>query len=931
MAPSVKAKKGGLTLDKLASYDDVITDALVDKVRYWTTIRKNRGGRFSATRGLHEDDIEEILRNTVIIDKDPAHAVKQLLALPGMTKYYRALPDEKDRDHFARHLSRYVKIYMPDCPFEVTTTNRYTISEHEASVTARKPIKPREEIKYLTGVQVAMTEEEEKKLELERKDFSLVISSRKKTRSLFLGPARFANHDCDANARLSTKGYDGMQIVAVRNIDVGEEITVSYGEDYFGEDNEECLCATCERRVTNGWAPYKRVESEDDEEEGEKKEQGNQEENGVKSGNEMEIEKEKDLEEEKKEKERETATETTEESPLGSPDAAQELIAAPSSGQKRKPELDAESSQNTHQSPKRPRVTYVPFYQRYEPPVQQPTPPPSQPSQRRIGLRATSPYISPPHENRTAESEAALRAYIGDTSGLRKDLHILSLPKKKYPRYSDLIESWTTPEPLPPQYLLTTKISDSDTGGASSGGESFSAGESPKSTPSTAATSVDEDAGLSSSNPGSSFSGTATVTVSDTVDVPPTLGVATLQTTIATTTATAPIAESDSELSEPPSAHELDAVALSLATASRPASPPPKTAPLVPRTTRSRAHYVQTHFGTPMPSAHPSPSLSLSLSSSFTPNPRKPGDYIYSASLLRGRYSRWVECGTCDEFFVQHDAIQTKKECPRCERHSVLYGYVWPKTDREGRGDTEVRVTDPRSVERFLGHEEEKRVKKGRSLRERMEARRREIRRREREVWERGRREYGESSSEESEEEDSENESSESDEEERVVVRGVLVKAPRQSSGKGTKKPATTPATTPATAKRIAKTRTPGSAASPLEPKTKGAPASARGRASATPSNKSTSTSTASAPTSSAKRSTRHSTGGNSTAKSDYHPNTARSTRSTTKSSDAAPNNSTRKRKSVGTVETVGKRKRGAGNVAEDVAAAVGIARKRSR
>jgi [histone H4]-N-methyl-L-lysine20 N-methyltransferase len=35
MAPS-KAEKRGLTLEKLASYDDVITDALVDKVGYGT-------------------------------------------------------------------------------------------------------------------------------------------------------------------------------------------------------------------------------------------------------------------------------------------------------------------------------------------------------------------------------------------------------------------------------------------------------------------------------------------------------------------------------------------------------------------------------------------------------------------------------------------------------------------------------------------------------------------------------------------------------------------------------------------------------------------------------------------------------------------------------------------------------------------------------
>jgi histone-lysine N-methyltransferase SUV420H len=33
MAPKEQEKKGGLTLEKLISYDDVITDALVDKVR----------------------------------------------------------------------------------------------------------------------------------------------------------------------------------------------------------------------------------------------------------------------------------------------------------------------------------------------------------------------------------------------------------------------------------------------------------------------------------------------------------------------------------------------------------------------------------------------------------------------------------------------------------------------------------------------------------------------------------------------------------------------------------------------------------------------------------------------------------------------------------------------------------------------------------
>jgi histone-lysine N-methyltransferase SUV420H len=41
MAPS-KAEKKGLTLEKLASYDDVITDALVDKVGFNTARARQR-------------------------------------------------------------------------------------------------------------------------------------------------------------------------------------------------------------------------------------------------------------------------------------------------------------------------------------------------------------------------------------------------------------------------------------------------------------------------------------------------------------------------------------------------------------------------------------------------------------------------------------------------------------------------------------------------------------------------------------------------------------------------------------------------------------------------------------------------------------------------------------------------------------------------
>lgn len=543
---------------------------------------------------MHEDDVADRIRRHAIWDKDPVEAVQELLKLSGLRKFMAGMKDEKDQEQFKRHLRRYVNIYMPDCPFEVTTTNRYMITEHEASITARRDINPREEIKYLTGVQVAMTEEQEQKLELARKDFSLVISSRKKTRSLFLGPARFANHDCDANARLSTKGYDGMQIVAAKPIEAGDEITVSYGEDYFGENNEECLCNTCEERGVNGWAPMKRIEESEDEEED---------------------------------------------------DIAQE-----EQSNKRKSEsLDDDSS--------------------------------LEPTPRKKG-RFTK--RSPQPKQRASEQ---LRE-----ATLRKAHSTSSLP------VSNIEGSITTSPPkardirnLQRDGLLTPLTMSLDENSSSRDTSPQSLAHSPKSAQSTDATSVDEDhspeslpnikveAGVLHENPA--------------------LGVATLMTQ--TTTVNAPLPffpfpddDSTSDLSDLSDSLELDSEHEQIVKR--------KYRPTL-RTTRSKSNNNhQDRIGTP---------VDLTLEEGWIENKRKRGDYMTSSARLSAKYSKWVECQTCDEMFVQADGYQTRKECPRCERHSKLYGFRWPKTEKEGKHDKGERVLDHRTVSRFVDPDEERELK----------------------------------------------------------------------------------------------------------------------------------------------------------------------------------------------------------------------------
>jgi len=528
------------------------------------------------------------------------------------------LKDDKEREQFRRHLRRYVSIYMPDCPFEVTTTNRYTINEHEASITARRDIQPREEIKYLTGVQVAMTEEQESALELARKDFSLVISSRKKTRSLFLGPARFANHDCDANAKLSTKGYDGMQIVAAKPIMEGEEITVSYGEDYFGDDNEECLCNTCESRQVNGWAPMKRVEDDEDEEEDEE-------------GNE--------------------------------PQEEETIIGEESYKFRNKRKYDATNETS-----------------------------PNSPPAKRTKLEAKGKPTSPLKRDISSNLRATAKSLGSAASPLRQELPVSSIEDPA----SNLASSQISRQIRSQQRVGLLGLSiDSANSTRSTSPQSLLASGSPKSAHSTDATSIDED-----------VTGTEDHKIKlhpDIIHTKPALGVATIRDVI---TVTEPLwtslfaDETSSELSELSDSLAVDDVAQEVVKRKRPRTPPAL------RNTRSTSrNEAQLRIGTPVSEHNPD--------DGWIENWRKPGDYMVSRSRLSGKDSKWVECQTCDDEFVQQDGHRgTRKECPRCERHSKLYGYAWPKTEREGKHDREERVLDHRTIHRFVDPEEEKELRK---------------------------------------------------------------------------------------------------------------------------------------------------------------------------------------------------------------------------
>lgn len=184
--------------------------------------------------------------------------MKDMLSWLSMNGRRIRLSGNQERLWFRQHLSRYLDLYRRDCPFKIMGTHRYSATQPEAAVYARRRIGKGEEIKYLSGSCVDLSEDEEAKLRTTGSDFSVVTSKRRGVNSLFLGPARFVNHDCDANSSFVPLDKKVLGVKAERNIEKGEEITLFYASDYFEDGNRECLCSTCERRSRNGWSSLQR-------------------------------------------------------------------------------------------------------------------------------------------------------------------------------------------------------------------------------------------------------------------------------------------------------------------------------------------------------------------------------------------------------------------------------------------------------------------------------------------------------------------------------------------------------------------------------------------------------------------------------------------------------------------------------------------------
>ncbi|KAF7970303.1 hypothetical protein HWV62_24438 [Athelia sp. TMB] len=229
-----------MNMSDLSRDDDFLNHLLVEKL--------GTGGvplyvhKMDPSRRLPKTDPQDLMAIVQRLIVAKGHQVKvikgavdELLRLHAVRTFIQDFP-QSQIDAFATHASRYFELYLPTGSIEISHTSRYThrTGKSELCILATRYLPPGTVVTELKGSMAKLSRDDEKQMKRNtdiRRDFSVIHSGQMKKNHLFLGPARFVNHDCENNCELFREGKY-ITFRTLRAIAIGEEITAHYGDGY---------------------------------------------------------------------------------------------------------------------------------------------------------------------------------------------------------------------------------------------------------------------------------------------------------------------------------------------------------------------------------------------------------------------------------------------------------------------------------------------------------------------------------------------------------------------------------------------------------------------------------------------------------------------------------------------------------------------------
>ena len=247
MQPNEAAKK-------LLEHDDIATTLVVDSVMGF----KRRKLSSLELPPVHEEMAVANIVKSIKKRQDVARGLVELRSCEWM-KEVTANMDDSENTELDEHLKKYLIGRTDEGGFILAPESRYSLEGHQgAKVLATKSWNKRKQICNLVGSSREITDDFEQELFVQKLDTACIIrSSKSKSVLVGIGPISFINHSCEPNCEFVTLPNKLIGLVAIKTIMPGDELTISYGRDYFGVNNKNCECSTCESQKKGAFGKLK--------------------------------------------------------------------------------------------------------------------------------------------------------------------------------------------------------------------------------------------------------------------------------------------------------------------------------------------------------------------------------------------------------------------------------------------------------------------------------------------------------------------------------------------------------------------------------------------------------------------------------------------------------------------------------------------------